>query len=187
MRKTVLGLTVISLLLVQSVIAAQGNPEREGVPLAELLARASERLNKNFIVDPRVSGQALMFGIDPERITYRELQAVLAVHGFVTTQESNGLIAVVPAGGARQLAQPVLSESNANVGKDEVVTRILEVAPLDAGQLVPVLRPMMPQEAHLVSVAATNSLIIVDRHDNVRRIEAVINDLRKRPTVPTRP
>ena len=180
MRKTIVAV-ILGTLIAQSAMTADVEASKPGIPLADLIARAAERLNKNFIVDPRVSGQAMLYGINPDRVTYRELQAVLAVHGYMTTQEANGLIAIVPEGTARQRPQPVLSEPNGNVGKDEFVTRSLDVAPLDAAQLVPVLRPMMPQEAHLVAVAQTNTLIIVDRYDNVRRIEAVINDLRKRP------
>lgn len=183
------ALIICSALITHSVLAAEQAAPQRGIALADLLARASERLDKNFIVDPRVSGEALMFGIDPDRISYRELQAVLAVHGYMTTQEASGLIAIVPDNSARQRAQPVLSEPTSGVGKDEMVTRTLDVGPLDAAQLVPVLRPMMPQEAHLVAVAQTNTLIIVDRYDNVRRIEAVIRDLQKRPrsTMPSKP
>jgi type II secretory pathway component GspD/PulD (secretin) len=42
-------------------------------------------------------------------------------------------------------------------------------------QLVPLLRPMLPQQAHLV--ATPDKLVIVDRYDNVRRIVEVAQAL----------
>ena len=163
--------------------AAPPDDGRKGVSLAYMLERASERLKKNFIVDPRLKGEATVYGIDPERITYRELQAVLEVHGFAMFEEG-GLIKVVPDATARQHATPLLGDRGANVGEDEYVTRSIEVSPLEATQLVPILRPMMPQQAHLVGYAATNTLILVDRYSNVKRIEAIVRDLQKRPVVP---
>jgi type II secretory pathway component GspD/PulD (secretin) len=46
--------------------------------------------------------------------------------------------------------------------------------------LVPVLRPLMPQAAHLAAEAQTNSLIINDRAANVRRIANMVEQLDKR-------
>ena len=155
------------------------DPDRKAVSLIHLIESASQRLKKNFIVDPRLRGQATVYGIDPEKITYRELQAVLAVHGFAMIDEG-GLIKVIPDANARQYATPV-GDRGSNVGDDEYVTRTIDVAPLEATQLVPILRPMLPQQAHLVGNSMTNTLIVVDRYVNVRRIEAIVKELQKRP------
>ena len=152
----------------------------EGVPLSHVLERAAERLNKNFIVDPRVNGSVRLVGIDPERLSYRELQAVLEVHGFVTV-EDGGLIKIVPDANSRQYPMPVLTDRNANLGDDEVVTKTLDVGSLQAAQLVPILRPMLPQYAHLVAHAPTNTLIVVARYANVRTLESILSELKKRP------
>lgn len=39
----------------------------------------------------------------------------------------------------------------------------------------------MPQPAHLVAHPETNSLIMVDRQGNVRKMEAIVRELRARP------
>jgi len=43
-----------------------------------------------------------------------------------------------------------------------------------ATQLVPILRSLLPQSAHLAAAQCTNELIIVDTFANVRRIEALV-------------
>lgn len=160
-------------------------PRSGGISLAHLIERVAERQKKNFIVDPRVAGEATLVGIDPERITYRELQAVLSVHGYFTTPEQNGVIEILPDANARQTPMPLVGDRAANIGDDEYVTRVLDAGPLQATQLVPLLRPMMPQQAHMVANAATNTLILVSRYDNVKQIEAIVRELQKRPAVPT--
>jgi hypothetical protein len=52
---------------------------------------------------------------------------------------------------------------------------VLETNLENAMMLVPMLRPMLPQSAHLVGIG--NKLLIVDRYDNVRRIVAIAQAL----------
>jgi general secretion pathway protein D len=181
----VLWIAIAGLVIsVQTVVGAETSdqPKPEGVALSHVLERAAERLNKNFIVDPRLNSQVRLIGIDPERLSYRELQAVLEVHGFITV-EDGGLIKIVPDANSRQTPTPVVTDRNPNLGDDEVITKTLDVGSLEATQLVPILRPMLPQYAHLVAHGQTNTLIVVARHANVRTLEAILNELKKRPSV----
>ncbi len=55
-----------------------------------------------------------------------------------------------------------------------MVTEVIDVKNLSASQLVPILRPMVPQYAHLVAYPASNILIISDRASNVNRMMRII-------------
>ena len=57
---------------------------------------------------------------------------------------------------------------------DEIVTQVLDVKNVSAPQLVPILRPMIPQYGHLVAYPAGNILIITDRASNVNRMMRII-------------
>jgi general secretion pathway protein D len=57
---------------------------------------------------------------------------------------------------------------------DELVTQVLAVKNVGAAQLVPVLRPLMPQNAQLSAVTGANILIISDRASNVNRMMRII-------------
>ena len=84
--------------------------------------------------------------------------------------EVNGVVSVVPDANARQLPVPVYSDLKFKAADDELVNVLLTLKNACSGQLVPVLRPLMPQAAHLAADIQSNTLIIDDRAANVRRI-----------------
>ncbi len=53
---------------------------------------------------------------------------------------------------------------------------------IGAAQLVPILRPLLPQSAHLAAHPASNSLIVADRPQNIDRMMKLI----RRMTAPAR-
>jgi len=55
-----------------------------------------------------------------------------------------------------------------------MVTQVLAVQNINASQLVPVLRPLMPQNAQLSAVTGANILILSDRASNVNRMMRII-------------
>ena len=88
---------------------------------------------------------------------YRTFLASLEVHGFVAL-ESGNTIQIVP-------------DANARFGAgDDYVTQAIILDNIGAAQLVPILRPLLPQSAHLASHPSSNALIIADRPQNMRRM-----------------
>lgn len=143
MRALVIICTVLAAAPIPAVNAAEAPAptvaaNSGGIELIELLERSAKRLNKRFIVDPRLAGKALLVNIDPDRITYRELQAILSVHGFIATQETEGTVRIVPDANMRQIPMPVL-EQGRNLGEEDIVTRTIDVSPLNPVSLVPLL------------------------------------------------
>src|SRR6202034_2101218 len=57
---------------------------------------------------------------------------------------------------------------------DEIVTQVLEVKNVQASQLVPILRPLVPQYGHLQAYPNGNILIITDHASNVSRLIRII-------------
>src|SRR6267378_2019167 len=57
---------------------------------------------------------------------------------------------------------------------DEIVTQIISMKNVSAAQLVPILRPLIPQYGQLAAYAAGNMLIISDRASNVSRIVRIV-------------
>ncbi|ODB99448.1 type II secretion system protein GspD [Candidatus Thiodiazotropha endoloripes] len=58
-----------------------------------------------------------------------------------------------------------------------MVTRIIQVKNVTSAQLVPILRPLIPQEGHLAAYPDTNVLIISDRRRNVDRLMRIIEQI----------
>ena len=135
--------------------------------LIETVARAT---GKNFIIDPRVQGKVTVVssGTVSADELYQVFLSVLDVHGFIAAP-SGSSIKIVPKINAR-VSGNVSEASNTPAAGDEIVTQIMAVKHVPAVQIVPVLRPLLPQEAHLTAYLPTNMLILSDTARNAQRI-----------------
>jgi general secretion pathway protein D len=149
------------------------------IDIGELITRYAKRTGKSFVVDPRVRGQVQLAGMDPDRINYEKLLAVLAVNQYAAVAQAEWII-VVPDANARQLPTPVYTERNFKTGApDEIATLIVTVKNVCAAQTVPVLRPLMPQAAHMAAYPETNNLILSDHVSNLHRLVTIIEALER--------
>jgi general secretion pathway protein D len=158
--------------------AAPSSASGHDFELATLIGKVAKRTGKQFIVDPRVRQQVSDVGIDYEKVDYAKLLAILAVHQFAA-YESNGVVRVVPDANARQLPIPVTTEVPANALDDEYVTVLITAKNMCMAHAVPVLRPLMPQAAHMAAFTQSNTLIISDHAANARRIVDMVERLDK--------
>jgi general secretion pathway protein D len=154
--------------------------------LRHLVQQVGARLHKPFVVDPRAPQTLDLGSLKPEDLTYRQLLAVLQVNGLAIV-EDEGLMQVLPDASARQVATRIVDPDELKAADDEWVTVIVPVKGTSAAQLVPILRPLMPQAAHLAAALDRNALIIVDRCANVRRIIGIIRTLERLPPRPADP
>lgn len=167
---------VLALLSAPHAQAQSSSPaSNNAVPIAQVIAGTAKKTGKKFLVDPRVAGDVTVIGIDPNGLDYPTLLSVLQVHGFAAVDDGK-YIRVVPDASARQLAIPVLSNDGSYAGA-EYVSRVLSIKSVPAAMLVPTLRPLLPQQAHLVALPCTNNLILVDTYANVKRLEKIVNAL----------
>jgi general secretion pathway protein D len=82
---------------------------------------------------------------------------------------------------ARTLPVPTVT-GNERYPDGAIVSRIIKVKSIPAGQLVPILRPVVPQYGHLVANPCTNTKLIVDTFANGRRLESLVESLDQGPT-----
>lgn len=140
-----------------------------------VISTVSEFTGKNFIVDPRVKGKATVISSQPmgkEEVYYTFL-SLLEVHNFAAIPSGN-LIKILPDVNAKQGNTPVANDRNPGQG-DEMVTRVIAIENVNAAQLVPILRPLVPQQGHLAAYANSNVLILSDRATNVARLMKIID------------
>jgi general secretion pathway protein D len=97
---------------------------------------------------------------------------VLQVYGYVAVPAGK-VIKIIPNTDARQLPSIDLPE-NVSSTSDEMVTQIITMKNVSAAQLVPLLRPLIPQQGHLAAYPSGNMLIISDRASNVARIMKIV-------------
>lgn len=133
----------------------------------------SEATGKNFILDPRVTGKVNLLSSQPmsKEAFYEAFLSILQVHGYIAV-ESGNLIKILPDATARQYPTQ-FGTANA-AGPDDMATQVIQVKNVGATQLVPILRPLIPQYGHMVAHAGSNMLIISDRAANLARIVSII-------------
>lgn len=143
--------------------------------LRSLIRTVSERTERNFIVDPRVDATIDVVSAAPvnDRELYDVFLSVLSVHGYATVEEGD-VTRIVPAASATRSPIPVDGEGDGD-GDQQLVTRVLSVEHVNAAQLVPILRPLMPESGHLAAYEPTGRLIVTDVAGNVERMARIID------------
>src|SRR5690606_24666899 len=140
--------------------------------IREFIDQVAAITGETFIIDPRVKGQISV--TSSAQLTLREVYqlflSVMTTHGFsVLTQD--GQSRVVPNAEAK-------TEANApRDSADHLETRLIEVQHQSASELLPLIRPLVPQYGHLAAIPSSNALIISDRRANIARLEQLIQQL----------
>ena len=151
-------------------------PDVPLVELAPLLQRVERASNKRFLVDRKLGPKVFLGGVEPNDVDFPVLLSILRANGLAAV-EIEGRVNIVWDGDVRSLPAPIVQTDDASIAADAWVTRVLTTTNVGAPQLVPILRPLMPQAAHLAAHADTNQLIVMDRYANVQRITAIVHSL----------
>ncbi len=148
------------------------------VDIKSLIETVADATGKNFVVDPRVTGNITVVTSTPMQASqvYDVFLSILKVHGYSAVPNGN-IIKIVPNMSAKQDGEP--SELRDSRNGDEQQTRIVHVQHVDANQLVQTLMPLMPQYAFMAAVPESNTVIISDTAANVRRLETMIRRIDK--------
>ncbi|HYL04376.1 MAG TPA: type II secretion system secretin GspD [Steroidobacteraceae bacterium] len=170
----------LAILALLSGASAQQQAERitpnfKDADITQIAEAVSAATGKNFIIDPRVRAQVTMLSSTPmsPAAFYQTFLSILQVYGFIAVPAEGNVVKILPDADARFSPSIDLPE-RVNATSDEIVTQVLDVRNVSAAQLVPILRPMVPQYGHLMAYPAGNILIITDRASNVNRMIRII-------------
>ncbi|HET8697314.1 MAG TPA: secretin N-terminal domain-containing protein, partial [Gammaproteobacteria bacterium] len=164
----------LGLVLTLSTVAL-AQPQQGGVQytanyrdadIRAVIDQVAQITGRTIIVDPRVRAQVTVYSNAPLSADafWQLFVAMLEVHGFVPLESGNA-IEVVP-------------DANARTGQGaDFVTQAIVLNNVGATQLVPALRPLLPQSAHLAAIPAANALLIADRATNLQRITNIVRRL----------
>lgn len=139
-----------------------------------VIATVSEMTGKNFIVDPRVKGKVSVVSSSPMDAdeVYQVFLSILSVHGYAAVPGDN-VIKIVPEVNAKQ--SEVRNATDRSPGRgDEYVTRVIVVENVEAARLVPILRPLLPQQGHLAAYQPSNVLIASATAATIERLVQII-------------
>ncbi|MDR7308194.1 type II secretion system secretin GspD [Rhodoferax saidenbachensis] len=172
--------------LFDTKVWAQTAPVKRGEPITlnfsnadiEAVARTMATLTgRNVVVDPRVKGNITLTTDTPASPAraYNLFLATLRMQGFTVVQV-DGIDKVVPEADAKLQGGGVSATESGSpgAGGNQLVTQIIKLQYENANNLVAVLRPLINPNNPINVNPATNSLVITDYADNLRRLARVV-------------
>lgn len=176
----IISATLIALLLQLAAPAgAQTTPKPatfvinlRDADIRTLSEQVSEITGRTLVLDPNVSGTVTVISTEPLNVdgVWELFQSVLAVQGFAALP-SGKLWRIVPQASIREGGGVI--ESNGDVGRLDVITRLVQLKNFPATTAVGALRPLVASFGYIEAVVDTNTLVITDTAENVRRIEGI--------------
>lgn len=145
--------------------------------ILSVINEVSIETGKNFIVDPRVTGKITLVSskpIKPEEV-YQVFLSVLGLIGY-SAIPSGDVIKIVPNMESGENATKVVNRLAPGKG-DEVVVRVIPLDNVSANQLIPIIRPLMPQWSNVSAYTPGNVLILLGRANNLQRIVNIIKNI----------
>ena len=141
----------------------------------EAVSRAfAAMIERNIVVDPRVKGTITVYSEQPQSVrdAYSSYVSALRGLGFAVV-EAGGLLKVVPEADAKLQAGTV-SVGEPPLRGDTVITQIFPLRYENPNNLVAVLRPLISANNTINAAPGSNSLVITDYADNLRRLGQIV-------------
>jgi len=150
--------------------APQIMPNYRDADIRQVIEAVGEITGRNFLISNQVRANVTLLSNSPMSpdAFYEAFLATLQVHGFAAV-ESGGIVKIVQEANARALASGPGADED-----DAFVTQTVVLQNIGAAQLVPILRPLMPQTAHLAAHQTSNMLIMADRAGNIQRMLNIV-------------
>ena len=160
--------------------AAQAAPQQDealvlnlrDADITALIGTVAEITHRNFVIDPRVQGKVTVIGSKPiaPGELYDLLITVLQVNGFSAITEGD-TVRVVPDVTSKFYSPAMEAGSGSD---DEPASAVITLQYVAAAELVPILRPLLPQQAHLAAHIDSNSLIVADSRRGIARLHDLL-------------
>ena len=166
---------VVSLVLfAKPVLSQEFTVNLKDTDIQEFIEFVADVTGTTIVIDPAVKGKVKVVSSKPvsRAELYDLFLSILDVHGY-TAVRSGEVVRVIPNKNAR--SAPVDVISGTSVINDEYVTQVIRLDNVSAAKLIPVLRPLVPQQAHMAAYAPSNAIIISDIRANIDRIAKIID------------
>ena len=175
LKNSLRAIGITAALTLSAVSAAQEyTVNLKDTDIQEFIKFVADVTGTTMVVDPNVKGKVRVISSKPvsQAELYDLFLSILDVQGY-TAVRSGQVIRIVPSKDARSSPVPIMDDQSA-VGNDEYVTQVIRLDNISAAKLIPVLRPLVPQQAHMAAYAPSNAIIISDIRSNIGRIVDII-------------
>ena len=145
------------------------------VDIESAVRTIAQATGREVVVDPRVKGTVtLQFERPMTRArAWEAIQAQLRLAGYAMT-EVGGVWRVLPDTDAKLQGGPVGASGTVPGTADQIVTQVFRLQHEQAANLLNVVRPLVAPNNVVTVTPGTNSLVVTDYAENVRRISRLI-------------
>ena len=142
----------------------------------EFVSQVAQITGKTFVIDPRLKGNVTVVSSVPMNAdaVYELFLSVLRVHNF-TASPSGDVIRIQTTATGKQGPGP--DGEVQELPPEELITRVIAAQNVESGELVKILRPLIPQYGHIAAVAQPNIVIISDHANNIGRLTRMIEQI----------
>ncbi|HCP44787.1 MAG TPA: type II secretion system protein GspD [Deltaproteobacteria bacterium] len=160
----------------------------DGTDIKDVIKDFAEKTGRNFLIDPKIKGKITIIAPNPVSIdeAYEAFLAALDAAGFTTVVEarfSKGanrgkpmLTRILSAADARseplELYKGGYTPKNANL-----ITRLIQVQNISVDEISKVIQKWVSKNGQILAYAPSNTLILTDSANNIRRILDLIQEL----------
>ena len=165
----------MALLMSSPVGAQEYTVNLKDTEIQEFIQFVADVTGTTIVVDPSVKGKVKVISSKPvsKSELYDLFLSILDVHGYTAVRTGN-VIRIIQNKDARSSPVEVIEDDDES-SNDEYVTQVIRLENVSAAKLIPVLRPLVPQQAHMAAYAPSNAIIISDIRSNINRILEVID------------
>ncbi|HUH38820.1 MAG TPA: type II secretion system secretin GspD [Spongiibacteraceae bacterium] len=142
--------------------------------IQEVIKFIADATGKTVIIDPQVKGWVKVISDKPlnQDELYQLFLSILEVHGFAAIS-SGDVVRVVLAKDAAAAPGPVVDASGA--ADPNYVTQVIQLRNVAASRVLPVVRPLVPRDAHIAAYEPNNAIVISAPANAIARLVEVID------------
>lgn len=149
------------------------------ITLGDLTKFMSCVTEQNFLLTGSVNKTATISILSPKPVTafeaYKAYLSALEANGL-TIVPSGAFLKIVPVGEARDKT-PIIGTRQSGPNTAQMVTRLIQLDHIQADEILPVIEKFKSGAADITVYGPTNTLIITDSGENIRRLMKLIGDL----------
>ncbi len=145
--------------------------------LTAVIQWVAEQTQKQIVIDPRVKGRVTVLANEPMTAdqVFEVFLATLDVYGFAAV-ENNGILRIFPSAIANQ-SPSSLVENFDQIANGEQIVYVYQANNVSATRMQELLKPLIPSSGYLTAFPATNSLLIADDSNNVKRLVTMLQHI----------
>ncbi len=146
----------------------------EDVDIKKVTQDIAQFSKKTIILDPRVKGKITIY-------SNANLNRTQVWDVYLRTIQVNGFSAIIEDSFVRVVPdnEATRDKNASSISSADYQTVVLPLFNRSTEEILPMIKPITGRQSHLSSIPSINSILLVDRVSNVKRINNLIEDLDK--------